>query len=66
VRVSLATDSVTVRGVELESPIVTRVAVVSEETVCPLRAQLRSVCGPADDVETLPEIGEIDVVEARA
>ena len=33
VRITLATDGATVRGVTFESPIVTRVAAVSEETV---------------------------------
>jgi hypothetical protein len=101
VQVTLGADSVTVDGVELESPIVTRVAAVSEETVdarqkdvdidgivdrrivqlaplsdddrhdayvletrspvvgeetvLPLRARPRSGCGPAEDLEALPD-----------
>ena len=112
VRVTLAADSVTLDGVEFDSPIVTRVAAVSEETVdarqkdvdidgivdrrivhlaplrdddrhdayvletrspvvgeetvCPLRARPRSGCGPADDIETLPEVGEVEAVEVRS
>jgi hypothetical protein len=112
VRVTLAADSATVGGVELDSPIVTRVAaiseetvdarqkdvdidgivdrrilrlapvsgddrheayvletrspVVGEETVCPLRARPRSGCGPAGDVETLPDVGEVETVEVRS
>ncbi|QCC48327.1 hypothetical protein [Halobellus limi] len=112
VRVTLAADSATVGGVELDSPIVTRVAaiseetvdarqkdvdidgivdrrilrlapvsgddrheayvletrspVVGEETVCPLRARPRSGCGPADDVGTLPDVGEVETVEVRS
>ena len=112
VRVTLAAGSATVGGVELDSPIVTRVAAVSEETVdarqkdvdidgivdrriihlapvsgddrheayvvetrspvvgddevYPLRARARSGCGPADDLETLPVVGEIRAVEVRS
>ncbi|MFD1597585.1 hypothetical protein [Halobellus rarus] len=112
VRVTLAAGSATVGGVELESPIVTRVSAVSEETVdarekdvdidgivdrrivhlaplrdddrhdayvletrspvvgeetlLPLRARPRSGCGPAEDLEALPEIGEVEAVEIRS
>ncbi|WP_144901875.1 hypothetical protein [Halobellus captivus] len=111
VRLTLATDSASVRGVELDSPIVTRVAAVREETVdarqkdvdidgivdrrilhlapvsgddrheayvvetrspvvgretvCPLRARPRSGCGPADELATLPVVGDIDAIEVR-
>ncbi|WP_049987649.1 hypothetical protein [Halobellus rufus] len=112
IEVALGTDSVTVGGVELESPIVTRVAAISEETVdarqkdvdldgivdrrilhlapvpgddrheayvvetrspvvgddtvCPLRARRRSGCGPPDDHDALPTVGEIETVETRS
>jgi len=112
VAITLGVDSVSVGGVELESPIVTRVAAISEETVdarekdvdidgivdrriihlapvsgddrheayvvetrspvvgddevYPLRARARSGCGPADDLETLPVVGEIRAVEVRS
>jgi len=112
VAITLGVDSASVGGVELESPIVTRVAAISEETVdarekdvnidgivdrriihlapvsgddrheayvvetrspvvgddevYPLRARARSGCGPADDLETLPVVGEIRAVEVRS
>jgi len=44
----------------------TRSPVVGEETVCPLRARPRSGCGPADDIGTLPVLGEIEAIEVRS
>ncbi|WP_336021989.1 hypothetical protein [Halobellus salinisoli] len=112
VTITLADDSVTVGGVEFESPIGTRVAAVSEqtvdarqkdvdidgivdrrilhlapvagddrheayvvetrspvvgdETVCPLRARPRSGCGPADDLGSLPVVGDIEALDVRS
>ena len=112
VAITLDTDTLTVGSVEFASPIVTRVAAVTEETidarqkdvdidgivdrrvlrlvpcshdtrheayivetqspvvgddrVLPLRMQRRSGCGPADDLDSLSPVADIESIEVRS